>query len=111
MTFTTGTVTSVDGTKIVIKDAKGQSKTITTSSSTTFTVVRTAKLSDLKVGDTVIATGTRSGSTVTATTVREGDAGFGGPRFQFQGGQAPGSQGSGSQSSGTQGSGTQGTGG
>ena len=82
--FTSGTVVSVSGDKMVIKTTQGTDVTVTTTPSTTVTKSSKVSLSDLKAGETVTAIGQPDGSgNVTATTVTEGGVagrfgGFGG---------------------------------
>jgi hypothetical protein len=76
--FTFGTVTKVDGGTITISGFDGSTTTVTTTSSTTVTKSVQGSFSDLKVGQTVRATGaTGSDGTVAATSINEGSGGFG----------------------------------
>jgi hypothetical protein len=82
--FTSGTVVSVSGDKMVIKTTQGTDVTVTTTPSTTVTKSSKVSLSDLKAGESVTAIGQPDSSgNVTATTVTEGGVtgrfgGFGG---------------------------------
>ncbi len=94
--FAFGTVQSVSGNTIVLTTANGTS-TVTVGSGATITKTESGSYSDLKVGDTVVVTGTNTNGTVAATAVREGDGGglggFGGfGRGGFGGGAPGGSQ-------------------
>jgi Cu/Ag efflux protein CusF len=75
--FTIGQITAVDGSTIMLSSASGDTVTVTTNGSTTFTVMKSASLADIKVGDTITATGDSSNGVVTATAIRIGDTGFG----------------------------------
>ena len=98
--FAFGTVQSVSGNSIVLTTANGTS-TVTVGSSATISKTESGSFSDLKVGDTVVVTGTKTGNTVTATDVRTGTGngaggfGFGGGfgRGRFGGGAAGGQAG------------------
>jgi hypothetical protein len=52
-------------------------------------VMKTASLADIKVGDTITASGDSSDGVVTATNVRIGDTGFGPGGFAGGGGFPP----------------------
>ena len=82
--FAFGTVTNVSGGTITISSFNGSTMTITTTSSTKVTKSEPGSLSDLKVGQTIRATGTTaSDGTVAATAINEGaGGGFGGFRGQ-----------------------------
>jgi len=74
--FATGTVQKVDAGTITVSSFNGRTSTIDTSSSTTFTKQTLGAASDLKVGQTIRATGsTDSNGTVTATRITEGEIG------------------------------------
>ena len=76
--FTSGTIVSVKGGKIVVKTSDGTEKTVTTGDSTTVTTTSDADLTELKKGDTVRVVGeTGDDGTVAATSISEGDTGFG----------------------------------
>ena len=51
---TTGTIESIDGTKITLRTAQGGEVTVSTTDSTTVAVSQAAKLSDLKPGASVV---------------------------------------------------------
>lgn len=89
--FTSGTVVSVSGDRLVVKSPAGTDVTVTATSSTRVTKQQTVKLSDLRAGERVTAVGTPSGSNgdLTATTISEGGS-FGG-RFGRPGATAPAS--------------------
>lgn len=107
----TGTIQSIKGSSFTVKEAgfNGQTATaeVTTSNKTTFREMVSGALSDLKVGDSIVATGTTTDNVFTATQVNQntgqrnfaragtfangappqgnfGGNGGGGPRF-FQG--------------------------
>jgi hypothetical protein len=86
MTFTRGEVQSVSDGSFTVKGIDGTTVTVTTSSDTTFSITKDARVSDLAVGDTIVAMGKTSDGVVTATRIREGDqaGGFfrGGPGFR-----------------------------
>jgi len=84
--FHAGQVTAVNGSSFTISSIDGTEITVTTDSSTTVNVTRSASISDVKTGDTIMATGTNDNGVVTATSVRIGDAGFVGG---FPGGAPP----------------------
>ena len=77
-----GEVTAVNGSTVTIKLANGGSQIIVLSSSTTYNKTATASVSDVVVGQTIMAAGTsNSDGSVTATTVDVNPqtvAGFGG---------------------------------
>jgi len=75
--FTIGQITDIQGSTITVSGFTGDTVTVTTNGSTTFTVMKSASLADIKVGDTITATGDSSDGVVTATSVRIGDTGFG----------------------------------
>lgn len=76
--FAFGTVTNVDGNTITISSFNGSTMTVTTTSATTVTKSVQGSFSDLKVGQTIRATGTTgSDGTIAATSINEGSGGFG----------------------------------
>jgi len=82
-TFAFGTVSSINGNTILVKDANGTETTVDTTSSTAFTVVKRIALSDLQTGERVRVNGPKAADgSITATSVQEGAGGFGfgGPR-------------------------------
>jgi flagellin len=80
---TFGTVTAVNGDQLVLATSQGGRVTVTTSSTTAFTVTTKGALSDLKVGTSVTVQGQPDANgTITATAI---STGFGGAR----GGQPP----------------------
>ena len=73
--FTTGTVTSVDGSTIHLTDAKGAAVTVTVPGTATITTREAGALSDLAVGSFISVTGaTGTDGTTTAGAVMLGDA-------------------------------------
>jgi hypothetical protein len=76
--FTAGKVASVDGSTFTVTAFDGSTVTVSTTAQTTVDVTKTASLSEIKVGDTISATGADSNGVVTATTVRIGAVPFGG---------------------------------
>jgi hypothetical protein len=92
-----GSVTSIDNGTITLETAAGETVTVTTSSSTEFTVRRSAQVSDLAEGDTVLVVGETSGNQVAATAISEGaGGGFGPGGGGFPGAPPGGSRGNGS---------------
>jgi hypothetical protein len=91
----TGTVKSIEGSTLVVTLNNGTTKTVTTSPSTTFSVVKASSLQELTTGQPITVQGpTGSDGTVTAKTVEQGVGGFGGGGFgggQGRPGGAPGS--------------------
>jgi hypothetical protein len=84
--FTAGTIESIDGNTITIKETNGTEVKVTTSDSTTVTKSSSAKVSDLSTGETITVTGQADSSgDVTATRIAEGDVALGG----FGGGARP----------------------
>lgn len=79
---TVGTLQSVDGSTLTVASFNGNTTTVLTSSSTKFLKSVTGSVSDIKVGDRVVAMGTPSGTnTVAAQRLSDmgaGGAGFGG---------------------------------
>ena len=84
--FTIGRITDIQGSTITVSGFTGDTVTVTTTGSTTFTVMKSASLADIKVGDTITATGDSSDGVVTATSIRIGDTGFGPGGFAGGGG-------------------------
>jgi hypothetical protein len=72
---TSGTVIDVQGNVLDISDTSGNIVKVTVGPSTRVTRTATTPLSGLKIGDTVIVSGTGSGSSVQATAVRATAAG------------------------------------
>ena len=84
-----GQVTAVDGSTITVKRFDGTTGTIHVTSATTYEVagVATAKLSDIKVDDVVIASGTaRADGSLDAEAVHAGRPGKGGIDGPWMGG-------------------------
>jgi hypothetical protein len=105
--FANGTVKSISGTTLTVTDGQGVTKTVDTTGSTTYSVLKTVAINDLTTGQIVIIQGkTNSDGTVSATNVVQGIAGPGGGRFggRFGGG---GGEGNGSPGTTTSGSTTQ----
>jgi hypothetical protein len=75
--FTIGQITDIQGSTITVSGFSGDTVTVTTNGSTTFTVMKSASFTDIKVGDTITATGDSSDGVVTATAIRIGDTGSG----------------------------------
>ena len=65
-----------DGT-FTVKGMDGGTTTVTTSSETELSVTKDAGVSDLKVGDTIVAMGETKDGVLTATSIREGAMGGG----------------------------------
>ncbi|HEY0260863.1 MAG TPA: DUF5666 domain-containing protein [Lacisediminihabitans sp.] len=83
--LTAGTIVSIDGDTIVVKEQSGTQVTVTTTDSTTVTKTEKAAVKDLKAGETVTVRGQADGSgKVTATSVSEGAGLFGGGQRQGQ---------------------------
>ncbi|MEZ5179968.1 MAG: DUF5666 domain-containing protein [Acidimicrobiales bacterium] len=74
---TMGTISSIDGDTVVVATADGTKVTVKTSDATTVTVTRAISVEDLAKGDTIMVTGTTSGTTVTAESIRKGELGMG----------------------------------
>ena len=77
-----GTVTAVNGSTITVTGKNGTSYTINAGSAT-ITKDETVSVSDIAVGDTIMANGTVSGTSVAATSIHDGKmpqmgGGFGG---------------------------------
>jgi hypothetical protein len=69
----TGTILSADASSITVKTADGSTKIVLVSSSTTVSKTQEGSISDLTVGQNVIATGTsNSDGTVTASRIQVG---------------------------------------
>lgn len=67
---TSGQITAVDAQSITLSTAQGQSVKVNVAGNTTIQTLTTGKLSDFKVGDSIIVAGTRGADgTVAATTV------------------------------------------
>jgi hypothetical protein len=82
MPRTAGTVTAVGGSTITLKTMDGSAATIVLTSSTTYRVAGkdSATLADIKVGDMVMATGSKAADgTLTATSVNAFTPGTNGP--------------------------------
>lgn len=75
MSATRGVVKSVGDGTFTVTGMGDTTVTVTTDSSTTVTISKAAKLSDLKVGDTVMVRGDEADGTITATSIREGELG------------------------------------
>ncbi|MCU1552368.1 MAG: hypothetical protein JWR36_2928 [Glaciihabitans sp.] len=77
--FTSGTIVSVSGNTVVIKQTDGTKVTVTTSGSTAVTKTTKSSVSALATGDTITVIGAKDSSgNVTATTIADGQTGFGG---------------------------------
>jgi hypothetical protein len=93
---TFGTLTSVNGSTLTLTMQDGTTKTVTTSSTTRITKTVDGTLSDIKVGDNVVAMGTANGTTITAQRVTDrgtqapGGPGANGARPNGNGGPPPG---------------------
>ena len=106
---TIGTVDSVEGSTITLTTADGSSATVTTTSDTTVSVRKTLTVSDLAVGDEIVARSadaSTGGSTVTATEITKGGLGGGFRRCGPGGGPGGGPFGGGGGQSGTTGQGS-----
>jgi hypothetical protein len=80
--FANGTVKTISGTTLTIADNQGATKTVNTTGSTTYSVLKSVSINDLQTGQVVVVGGkTNSDGTVSATNVLEGVGGFGGGRF------------------------------
>jgi hypothetical protein len=82
--FANGTVKSVSGTTLTVAENQGAMKTVNTTGSTTFSVLKSVGINDLTTGQLVIIQGkTNSDGTVSATNVVQGvGGGFGGGGFR-----------------------------
>jgi len=95
--FANGTVKSISGTTLTVTDTSGATKTVDTTGSTAFSVLKPVSINDLQTGQAIVVGGkTNSDGTVTANNVVQGVGGFGGRgggRFGGGGGgdQTPGS--------------------
>ncbi|MDQ6693440.1 MAG: hypothetical protein M3014_03330 [Chloroflexota bacterium] len=69
-----GTVDRVEGDKVYIKDQSGQSTTVQMASAGKIFKQATAQISDIKVGDAIVATGPKNGTSIDATNVQVADA-------------------------------------
>ena len=93
--FTTGTVKMVQGSTLYVTTTEGNTVKVSVPATSTVTKTVAAKVSGIKVGDTVTAIGTTTKGIINASSVRVGDTGLpafrtGGPRANGQsGGQAP----------------------
>jgi hypothetical protein len=77
--FTSGTIVSINGNNIVVKNQQGTDVNVTATSTTTVTKTAPSGLSDLKAGDTVTAIGQPDSSgNVTARSIAEGQLRGGG---------------------------------
>jgi hypothetical protein len=72
-----GTVTAVNGNTVTVTGADGKTYTIDASAAA-ITKDETATVSNIAVGDTVMADGTVSGTSVAATSIHDGKAPMGG---------------------------------
>jgi hypothetical protein len=74
--FTAGTIQSMDGSTITIKEQDGTVVKVTTSGTTTVTTTTKSSVSKLKSGQTVVVRGAKDSSgSVAATSISEGAAG------------------------------------
>jgi len=87
-----GTLASVNGGTLLVTDQNGTKTTVHTSSSTVFTTTATGALSDVKVGDRVVAMGANAG-TNHITAERISDLGIMTNEFGGNGQPPPGGQG------------------
>jgi hypothetical protein len=94
-----GTIQSVNGSTIVVKNRSNKTETVQTSASTTVTEAVKGSLSAVKVGDHVVVLGSTSGSAVTASQIV--DNGTASNPSGPPGGQQPPNGASGSSSSGS----------
>lgn len=88
-----GTVTAAGGSTITLKGMDGSTVAVTVTSSTTYRVAgkQSATLADIKVGDVVMATGTKAADgSITATSVHAFTPGTGGPGTDGPGAGGPG---------------------
>src|SRR3954451_2396834 len=71
--FANGTVKSISGTTLTVADNQGATKTVNTTGSTTFSVLKSVRINDLTTGQLVVIQGkTNSDGTVSATNVVQG---------------------------------------
>lgn len=87
-----GTIASINGSNLTLKNGGGKTTKVVTSSKTSVTTSSSGTVGDIEVGDTVTVIGTGTSPSITATRVMDdgkvsADAGNGGP-----GGFAPGSR-------------------
>jgi hypothetical protein len=89
-TFVVGTIASIDESTITVRTTSGTS-TVTLSDSTVISTVTTIAVSDLEVGESVLATGEAKDGAMTATSITSGEVGFGfgGGRQRGPGGSVP----------------------
>jgi hypothetical protein len=89
--FAAGTVAKVDGNTITLNMVNGSTGTFTIGSSTRFQKNVTIQLTDLRVGDNIVATGQQNGSIFQAASIQvvTGFGGFGGGGGNAQPGQTP----------------------
>ena len=66
-----GTIASIDGSKLTIKDRSGTTTKVATTSSTAVTTSASGTIGDIKVGDTVTVVGTGTSPTIAATRVTD----------------------------------------
>ncbi len=83
-----GTVESIKGTTVVVREASGKTTTVSTNAKTVVTVLKKVDLASVKVGDRVRVDGTVSGTNVSAQHVIIGD--LRPPRPPRHDGQGPG---------------------
>jgi hypothetical protein len=70
--FTIGTIESIDGDTITVATTDGGTVTIEVGDGTQIQVTDEGSISDLAEGDTIVATGSRSGDTIDADSISEG---------------------------------------
>ena len=76
--LTAGTIVSIDGNTIIVKDRAGATITVTTTGSTTVSQTTKSIVSKLKPGETITVRGTTgTDGNVAATSVTEGNQAFG----------------------------------
>jgi hypothetical protein len=79
--FTSGTIVSVSGDTITLKETNGTTVKVTTTGSTTVTKTTKSSVSKLTAGENLTVIGKADGSgNVAATTITEGQSGFRGAR-------------------------------
>jgi Domain of unknown function (DUF5666) len=66
-----GTIATIDGSNLTIKDRNGTTTKVVTSSDTSVTKSVTGSLADVKIGDTVMVVGTGSATEIDATRVTD----------------------------------------
>jgi hypothetical protein len=86
--FAVGTVANVAGNTITLNMANGTTGTFTISNTTRFQKNVTIQLTDLQVGDNIVATGQQNGTVFQATSIQV-VTGFGGGDGNAQPGQTP----------------------